>query len=62
MRAKRYRTVRQLTSRQVTIAGGTEVRVIDKNAGLTIAGPRCDHCGIRPVIRRVQPGDLVEIT
>jgi len=44
-----------LQSGEVIIPQGASLRVIEKRKGLTVAGAKCEHCGITPIIMNVDP-------
>jgi hypothetical protein len=53
-----WRTARLLKSSVIEVPKGTVVTITAKHNGVSISGPKCDHCGCRIFMRRVQLSDL----
>jgi hypothetical protein len=53
-----YRLVRDVQTGMMKIPAGSIVRIVGKGGGLIISGPKCNHCGVHPFARKVDPGDL----
>ena len=53
IKGMKVRTTRAMRNSQMQIPAGTIMEIIGKNRGYTLQGWPCQHCGIAPIISKV---------
>lgn len=51
----RVRALHEIKSGVMAIPEGAILEIRGKRSGLSLASPKCDHCGVRVFIRKVNP-------
>lgn len=62
MQKRRWRTARQICRNDgSTIPARVEVKIVEKQGGLTIRALPCPHCGVELGARKLAPEDVEEL-
>lgn len=56
---RKAKTVREMHNGHGSIAAGTVVTITGKRSGLELETDKCEHCGTKIFIRKVEPGAVV---
>lgn len=60
-KGKKVRALREIKSRHITIPEGATLTIAAKYSGFELRSERCDHCGVKVTIRKVEPAAVALI-